>query len=88
MSEEKANEAADEVRENKGTATDSGDFDADKAGAARQARRMLLLSSGRCCKISLTSTQAKLAPSAMSAQALYPTVHMPKLAGIEARYTK
>lgn len=88
MLEDKANEAADEVKENKGTATDGGDFDAVKAGAARQARRMLLLSSGRRCKISLTSTQAKLANSAMSAQALYPTVHMPKRPGIEARYMK
>ena len=49
----------------------------------------------RCCyhlatvaEISLTPTQAKSASNVMSAQALYPMVHMPKPPGIEAKYTK
>jgi hypothetical protein len=48
--EEKDRETTDRFKENKGTLTDGGNFGAAMAGAAREARRMLLLYSGHCCK--------------------------------------
>lgn len=50
MLEENGSEAADESKETNGTAADGGNFDAAKGGAAREAKRMLLLSSGHCGK--------------------------------------
>ena len=48
--EEKDREAMDRLKENKGTCTDGGNLGALMTRAARQARRMLLLSSDHCCK--------------------------------------